>query len=44
LPIDIFEEMFENYRRLKTEKLSEFEKQNLMKLTTELDASEDLKK
>lgn len=44
LPIDVFEEMFENYRKLKTEKLSEFEKQNLMKLTTELDASEDLKK
>lgn len=44
LPIDIFEEMFDNYRKLKNENLPEFEKQNLMKLTTELDASEDLKK
>lgn len=45
LPIDIFEEMFENYEKLKNDKtLSELEKQNLMKLTIELDASEDLKK
>ncbi|NUJ97582.1 transposase [Candidatus Gracilibacteria bacterium] len=45
LPMNIFEEMFENYEKLKNNKtLSEGEKQNLMKLTTELDASEDLKK
>lgn len=45
LPMDIFQEMFENYYRLKTDQnLSEFEKKNLMKITTELDASENLKK
>ena len=45
LPMDIFQEMFENYYRLKTDQnLSEFEKKNLMKITTELDASESLKK
>jgi hypothetical protein len=43
--MDIFQEMFENYYRLKTDQnLSEFEKKNLMKITTELDASENLKK
>jgi len=37
--------MFENFHQLKTnENLSELEKQNLMKLTTELDASEELKR
>ncbi|MBB1543285.1 MAG: hypothetical protein HG456_000765 [candidate division SR1 bacterium] len=45
LPMDIFQEMFENYYRLKTDQnLSESEKKNLMKITTELDASESLKK
>ena len=45
LPMDIFQEMFENYYRLKTDQnLSESEKRNLMKITTELDASESLKK
>ncbi|MDD3794022.1 MAG: hypothetical protein PHI37_04370 [Candidatus Gracilibacteria bacterium] len=45
LPVNIFEEMFENYEKLKNDKtLSEIEKQNLMKLTIELDSSEDLKK
>jgi|GEM_PF-1057035 hypothetical protein len=43
--MDIFQEMFENYYRLKTDQnLSESEKKNLMKITTELDASESLKK
>jgi hypothetical protein len=37
--------MFENYIKLKNNKnLTESEKKNLIKLTTELDASESLKK
>ena len=45
LPVDTFEQMFENYIKLKNNKnLTESEKKNLIKLTTELDASESLKK